>query len=339
MNYNDLIKDLKAKKYSPVYLLHGDESYFIDTITDYFEKNILTEGERAFNYTVMYGKDADARSLIDTASRYPMMASHQLVILKEAQDMKTLKDLQAYCEKPVPTTILVICHKHKKLDTRTKFGKVLKAKAVVFESKKVYDNKIGNWIEDYLKSKKLRVEPNATDLMAEYLGTNLSKVANELDKLAINLPEGSTVNAQVVQDHIGISKEYNVFELQDALAVKNVLKANRIVNHFIANPKKNPLVVVIGTLGNFFTKVYMTYSHAKARDGELAKALGIHVRNEFAASFRVKKFRLAIRNYSRSQTENAISVLKDFDLRSKGVNRDNTSDGDLLKEMVWRILH
>ena len=339
MNYNDLIKDLKAKKYSPVYLLHGDESYFIDTVTEYFEQNILSESEKAFNYTVMYGKDADARSLIDTASRYPMMASHQLVILKEAQDMKTLKDLQPYCEKPVPTTIFVICHKHKKLDTRTKFGKVLKAKAVVFESKKVYDNQIGTWIENYLQSKKLRVEPNATDLMAEYLGTNLSKVANELDKLAINLSEGSTVNTQVVQDNIGISKEYNVFELQDALAVKNVLKANRIVNHFIANPKKNPLVVVIGTLGNFFTKVYMTYSHANARDGELAKALGIHVRNDYAAAFRVKKFRLATRNYSRSQTENAIGVLKDFDLRSKGVNRDNTSDGDLLKEMVWRIMH
>ena len=250
MKYQDLLKDLKKKAYQPVYLLHGTESYFIDAATKYFEDNVLSEGEKAFNYTVMYGKDADARTLIDTASRYPMMAPYQLLILKEAQDMKTLKDLQAYCGKPVPTTILVICHKHKKLDTRTKFGKVLKAKAVVFESSKVYDNQIGAWIEDYLQTKKLRVEPNATELMAEYLGTNLSKVANELDKLVINLAEGSTITPQIVQDNIGISKDYNVFELQDAIGVRNVLKANRIINYFIANPKKNPLVVVVATLYN-----------------------------------------------------------------------------------------
>lgn len=339
MTYNDLLKDLKNKKYNPVYLLHGEESYYIDALTKYFENNILSEGEKAFNFTVMYGKDADARSLMDAAARYPMMAPYQLIILKEAQDMKTLKELKPYCEKPAATTILVLCHKHKKLDTRTKFGKVLKANAVVFESKKVYDNKIGNWIEDYLHSKKLKVEPNATDLMAEYLGTELSKVSNELDKLVINLPQGSTITTKVVQDNIGISKDYNVFELQDALGNKDVLKANRIVNYFIANPRKNPLVVVVGTLYGFFSKVYMTYSLKSERDGELAKGLGIHVRNEYAASFRVKRYRTAIRNYSLAQTEKAIGILREYDLRSKGVENDSAPEGELLKEMVYRIMH
>lgn len=339
MTYEDLLKDLKQKQYKPLYVLHGEEPFFLDKITDYFEEHVLSESEKAFNYTVVYGKEADAKSLIDAASRYPMMASHQLIILKEAQEMKTLKDLQLYCEKPVPTTIFVICHKHKKLDMRTKFGKALKANGVVFQSNRVYDNQVGGWIENYLRSKKLQIEPNATDMIAEYLGTNLSKVANELDKLSINLAEGTKITPQIVQDNIGISKDYNVFELQEALGSKNVLKANRIIQYFISNPKKNPLVVVISTVFSFFSKTYIAHSLRSLNDYELAKKLKLPVKNEYAAKYKVQKYRTAIRNYSQAQIEKAIGILKDYDLRSKGVENVNTSEGELLKEMVYKILH
>ena len=238
MTYPQIIKELKAKKYSPIYLLHGNEPYYIDKISRYVEENVLTEGEKSFNQMIMYGKDTDHKTLIDTCSRYPMMASHQVVILKEAQEMKTLKELLPYIEKPVHTTILVICFKHKKFDGRTKFGKLVKQKALIFESKKLYDNQIPDWIQSYLKDKKLSISPSASVLVAEYLGENLSKVSNELDKLAINLAPGTEVNEKHIQEQIGISKEYNVFELQKALGAKNVVKSNRIINYFISNPKK-----------------------------------------------------------------------------------------------------
>ena len=235
----------------------------------------MTEGEKSFNQMIMYGKDTDHKTLIDTCSRYPMMASHQVVILKEAQEMKTLKELLPYIEKPVHTTILVICFKHKKFDGRTKFGKLVKQKALIFESKKLYDNQIPDWIQSYLKDKKLSISPSASVLVAEYLGENLSKVSNELDKLAINLAPGTEVNEKHIQEQIGISKEYNVFELQKALGAKNVVKSNRIINYFISNPKKNPLVVVVGTLFNFFSKVYLTHFLKNSSEKEMMEKLGV----------------------------------------------------------------
>ena len=238
MTYPQIIKELKAKKYSPIYLLHGNEPYYIDKISRYVEENVLTEGEKSFNQMIMYGKDTDHKTLIDTCSRYPMMASHQVVILKEAQEMKTLKELLPYIEKPVHTTILVICFKHKKFDGRTKFGKLVKQKALIFESKKLYDNQIPDWIQSYLKDKKLSISPSASVLVAEYLGENLSKVSNELDKLAINLAPGTEVNEKHIQEQIGISKEYNVFELQKALGAKNVVKSIELLIILSLIPKK-----------------------------------------------------------------------------------------------------
>lgn len=333
MTYPQIIKDLKAKKFSPVYLLHGDESYYIDKISKFIEEKVLTEGEKSFNQMIMYGKETDHKTLIDTCSRYPMMASHQVVILKEAQEMKTLKELLPYIDNPVPTTILVINFKHKKFDGRTKFGKAVKAKAVVFESKKLYDNKIPDWIQSYLKDKKMTITPSAAALVAEYLGTSLSKVSNELDKLAINLAAGTEINEKHIQEQIGISKEYNVFELQKALGTKDVVKANRIINYFISNPKKNPLVVVVGTLFNFFSKVYMTHFLKNKSEGEMMSALGVR------HAFFLKDYKLAARNYPYQQSQKVIAVLREYDLKSKGVERNNTSDGDLMKEMVFKILH
>jgi len=333
MTYPQIIKELKAKKYSPIYLLHGNEPYYIDKISRYVEENVLTEREKSFNQMIMYGKDTDHKTLIDTCSRYPMMASHQVVILKEAQEMKTLKELLPYIEKPVHTTILVICFKHKKFDGRTKFGKLVKQKALIFESKKLYDNQIPDWIQSYLKDKKLSISPSASVLVAEYLGENLSKVSNELDKLAINLAPGTEVNEKHIQEQIGISKEYNVFELQKALGAKNVVKSNRIINYFISNPKKNPLVVVVGTLFNFFSKVYLTHFLKNSSEKEMMEKLGVR------HAFFLKDYKLAARNYPYQQSQDVISILKEYDLKSKGVDRVNATEGDLMKEMVFKILH
>ena len=333
MTYLQIIKEIKAKKYAPIYLLHGDEAYYIDKISKYIEDNVLTEGEKSFNQMIMYGKDTDHKTLIDTCSRYPMMASHQVVVLKEAQEMKTLKELMPYIERPVHSTILVICFKHKKFDGRTKFGKLVKQKALVFESKKLYDNQIPDWIQSYLKDKKLSISPSAAALVAEYLGENLSKVSNELDKLAINLAPGTEVNEKHIQEQIGISKEYNVFELQKALGTKNVVKSNRIINYFISNPKKNPLVVVVGTLFNFFSKVYLTHFLKNSSEREMMEKLGVR------HAFFLKDYKLAARNYPYQQSQNVISILKEYDLKSKGVDRVNATDGDLMKEMIFKILH
>ena len=333
MTYNEIIKSLRAKDYKPVYFLHGEESFYIDSIADFIENKVLSEGEKSFNQTIFYGKDTDSKTLIDTACRYPMMASHQVVILKEAQDMKGLQELQPYIEKAVPTTILVICHKHKKLDSRTKFAKSLKKHAVLFESKKLYDNQVPDWIADYLKSKKMTTKPSAAQLIAEYLGTNLSKIANELNKLAINLDEGTKIDEKHIQENIGISKDYNVFELQKALGMRDVLKANRIIQYFIANPRKNPLVMIIGTLYNYFSKIYMLHFLRNLPDRELSNALKLR------SDYFLREYKSTARNYNLAKTQNVISVLKEYDLKSKGVDSDATPEGELMKEMVYKILH
>ncbi|MEZ4983707.1 MAG: DNA polymerase III subunit delta [Saprospiraceae bacterium] len=240
MSYNALLQDIRHKKFAPVYFLHGPESYFIDRITDAIEEYALAEHERAFNQTMLYGKDTDHLQVLDAARRFPMMAERQLVILKEAQDMKNLKDLQTYLEKPTPTTVLVICHKHKKYALNTNFGKAVKAHAVLFESATLYDNQVPDWIGGYLKDKQLTASPEIRELLAEYLGAELSKVANELDKLALNVPAGATLTAEMVEQHIGVSKDYGVFEFQKALGLRDIVKSNRIIQYFIANPRKNP---------------------------------------------------------------------------------------------------
>ncbi len=332
VEFKTILADLHNKAYHPVYFLHGEEPYYIDQIASVLESTVLTEAERAFNLTIAYGKDAEPKSIIDTCSRYPMMATHQVVLLKEAQDMKKLADLQPYIEKPVPSTLLVICHKHKKFDARTRFAKAVKKHAVVFESKKPYDNQIPDWIKSYLKDRQLTIQPNAAELIAEHLGTNLSKIANELDKLIINLPGGANVTPKHVQDHIGISKDYNVFELQKALGTRDKAKTLRIVNYFIANERKNPLVVVIATLYNYFSKIYKTHFLRNLSDNELAAALGTR-------PYFVREYKSASRLYPLPKTEAVIGLLREYDLRSKGVDNVGVLPGELLREMTWRILN
>lgn len=335
MTYLDILKDIKKGQYQAVYFLHGTEPYFIDVISDYIEDHVLEESEKAFNQTIFYGKDVNHLAIVDTARRFPMMAPRQVVILKEAQEMKGLKDLQTYLEKPAETTILVICHKHKKFNLNSAFGKVLKKNALVFESKSLYDNQVPDWIQHYLHNKKLKISHEASVLIGEYLGTDLSKVANELDKLAINLEAGTEITRQHIEENIGISKDYNVFELQNALGQKDVLKANRIVNYFASNPKKNPLPMVTGSLYNYFSKIYMLKALRNAPDQEIMNALNLR------SAFFLKEYRLAVRHYPLQEVEKVLDLLKEFDLKSKGVGYISTGkqEGELLKELVWKILH
>ena len=271
MTATDIIKDFKNRKLKPLYLLHGDEPYFIDTVSDFAEHHFLTDAEKGFNQTVLYGKDTDIMTVLGAAKRYPMMSDYQLVLVKEAQDMKWGKDdddkkgmdpLLNYLENPLPGTVLIFCYKYGKFDKRKKTYKAIDKNGLIFESTPLYDSKIPAWIEEYAGGKGYKIEQQASAMMAEYLGNDLSKIANELDKLMLNISAGQTITIQHVQDNIGISKEYNVFELQGALTRKDPFKVNQIINYFEANPKANPMVLVLGNLNNFFSKVLL-YHYSK----------------------------------------------------------------------------
>jgi DNA polymerase III subunit delta len=333
MTYKEVLTLLKKREFRPVYLLHGEEPYYIDLISSFFENQILTEAEKSFNFTVLYGKDTDFKEVVDTARRYPMMAEYQVLIVKEAQEMKTLGELQNYIEKPTPTTLLVLCHKHKKIDVRTKFAKAALQHAFVFESEKLYENKIPDWIANYLKEHKLTISPDAATLLAEYLGADLSKIVNELEKLALNVAQGATITTELIEKYVGISKDYNVFELTRALSVKDINKCNKIVYHLNENSKKNPFIMTIATLYGFFSKVYMLHFVQGKSPAEQAKAIGL--RNEWA----LKEYVTASKNFNLAKTERIIAYLKEYDLRAKGVDNINTEDEELLKELMFKILY
>ena len=335
MTYQQVLSDLKQKKFRPIYFLHGSEAYYIDLISDYIENNILNEAEKAFNQTIIYGKEADHLAVLDAARRFPMMASHQVIIIKEAQEMKTLKKLETYFSKPMETTILVICHKHKRFNTNSKFGKLVKEKAVLFDSKKLWDNQVPDWIRDYLRTKNLRINPRSADLMADYLGTDLSKITNELEKLVINLLQGTEINNAHIEQYVGISRDYNIFELQKALGKKDVQTTGRIVNYFISNPRKNPLVLVIGTLFNYFSKIYMLHFLKNQPDQEIMSKMKLR------STYVLREYKAVLKNYPYSKSVEVLNILKEYDLKSKGVDFNNVGkpNGALLKEMTWRILH
>jgi len=340
MTAEEIIKDLKSRKVKPLYLLHGDEPYFIDLVSNYAEDKLLSDAEKGFNQTVFYGKDTDIMSVLNAAKRYPMMSDYQLVLVKEAQDMKwgkedddkkSLDPLLSYLENPLPSTILIFCYKYGKFDKRKKTYKAIDKNGVVFESGTLYDNKIPAWIEGYAGSKGYPVNEQASAMLAEYLGNDLSKIANELDKLMLNVQAGQAITIQHVQDNIGISKEYNVFELQSALTKKDPYKVNQIINYFEANPKANPIVLVLGNLNNFFSKVLL-YHYVKDKSPQnLARELGVN-------PYFVKDYESAARSYNYSKTMQVIGLLREYDLKSKGVD-SNAGHGDLMKELMFKILH
>lgn len=341
MSAADIIKDIKARKFKPVYLLHGEESYYIDQIIHYMEENILNEMEKGFNQTILYGKDTDMATVMNAAKRYPMMSDYQLIVVKEAQDLKWAKETEgssktaefvlSYFEKPLPSTILVLGYKYGNFDKRKKIYKAIDKNGVVFQSDLVRDYKLAQWIDGLVAEKGYKIAPQASALMAEYLGTDLSKIANEVEKLILNIGNETTIDTDIVQKNIGISKEYNVFELQKALAVKNVLKCNQIINYFADNPKANPMVMVMANLNTYFAKI-LKY-HYLPNKGDAAKELGVN-------PYFVKDYETAARNYSLPKTFDIISLMREYDLKSKGVDSTgNTTDGELLKELLFKMLH
>lgn len=341
MTASDIIKDLKARKFKPVYLLHGEEPYYVDQIVHYMEENLLNEMEKGFNQTVLYGKDTDMATILNAAKRYPMMSDYQLVVVKEAQDLKWGKEtegsskeaefVQAYFEKPLKSTILVLAYKYANFDKRKKIFKSISKSGEVFQSDPVRDYKLAQWIEELVKEKGYKIAPQASALIAEYLGADLSKIANEVEKLMLNISKETTIDTGLVQKNIGISKEYNVFELQKALAVRDVLKCNQIVNYFADNPKANPMVMVMANLNSYFSKI-LKY-HYLPNKNEAAKELGVN-------PYFVKDYEMAARSFNLNKTFDIISLLREYDLKSKGVDSTgNTTDGELLKELLFKVIH
>ena len=334
MNFEQILSDLKNKIYKPIYFLSGNEPYFIDLLTKYIQDNVLTEAEKSFNQTVLYGKETEIHAVINAAKRFPMMANHQVVIIKEAQNIKNIEELIHYANAPLKSTLLVISYKYKTLDKRKKLYKVISENGILYESKKLYDNEVPGWINGYLKRKNTTIDPGAGMLLTEYLGNDLSKVANELEKLIITLPDGEyNITTAHIERNIGISKDYNNFELHKALTQKNVLKANRIVNYFSHNPKDNPFTLTISTLYHFYSKV-LTYHFVKNKQDRRNVAASLKVNPYF-----IGDYEKAAKQYNPKKTVEVISLLREYDLKSKGVNNVSTSHGELLKELVYKILH
>lgn len=333
MTFEEILSQLKNKVYNPVYFLMGEETYFIDIISDYIADNVLDEAEKSFNQTIFYGKDSDINTIINSARRYPMMTQYQVVIIKEAQLLKDIDNLIYYVEKPLPSTILVVCYKYGTLDKRKKLYTALTKNAIVLESSKLYEDQIPSWIGSYVKARKCSIETPAAHMMVEFLGDDLSKIANELDKLIITLPtENRIISPAHIEKNIGISKDYNNFELQKALIQKDILKANRIVNYFSQNQNLNPITLTIGILFSFFSKLLLYHTLADKSQKNAATVLKIR-------PFFVKDYELASKRYSLKKTTDIISCLREYDLKSKGVNNTSTPAGELLKELVFKILH
>lgn len=335
MEYINIINELKNKIYKPIYLLSGEEPYFIDIITEYIIENTLTDAEKGFNQTVIYATDDTKDStIVEMALRYPMMSNYQVVVVKEAQNIKKFEDLTKYSENPLKSTILVINYKHKKIDKRTKFYKNVKSIGVAFDSEKLRDYKIPTWIEDFLKQRNYKISPKASSLLAEFLGTDLNKIVNELEKLIITLPEGNnTISPEHIEKNIGISKDYNSFELQNALGVKDVLKSNKIVDYFIKNPKNNPTIVTISILYAYFVKLMLFHQIKDKSDNKLiASKLKI-------IPFFVNDFKAAARNYSQAKLIQIMSLLREYNMKLLGVSNSSITDGELLRELVFKILH
>ena len=331
LTYKQLISDLEAGKVAPIYLLTGEEDYYIDFICEYIENNILDESVRDFDQQVVYGKDSTMQAIIDSAKQYPMLAPKRLLLVKEAQNLDKWEALIPYLENVQDTTILVFCYKQKKFDKRTKVYKAIEKKGVIFERSKLYDNQLPDWIRDFVKERGFDITPKGAMLIAEALGNDLSKIANEFSKLILNM-KTKLITENDIEEHIGISKDYNIFELQKALGKRDVYKVNQIVGYFAANPKDNPIQKNLPQLYSFFVKLFICNQQADKSQGALASVLGV-------SPFFVKDYVEACSSYNLSKLADIIGYLKECDLKSKGVHNGSTTDGELMKELVFKILH
>lgn len=330
--FRKLKKEIFAGTFKPIYFLHGEESFFIDRIAEEIERHALQEHERDFNLTILYGKDTEPQTVVDTCLRFPMMAERQVVVLREAQTWKidAFDKLVPYFNKPTPTTILVICYKHKKADGRKAWLKDLAKKQVVFDSEKLKEDKLPGWIQQYVSYNKRRIGPVEAKLLADHLGSDLGKLINEVEKLCIITEEGGTITGDLIQRNVGISKEYNVFELQKALGARDHVKAQRIAQ-FMGGDKNSPMVLTIGNLNTYFAKLAIMHANAGKQQNELAAVLKV-------PPFFVRDYASASRNYTPAKLREIQHLLREADLRSKGVGSARSDEGELLRELVARIV-
>lgn len=331
---DEILKELKARQYRPIYYLMGEESYYIDLIADYIADNVLTETEKEFNLTVIYGNETDIASIINAAKRYPMMSEHQVVIVKEAQNLSNIDELAYYLQKPQPSTILVICHKHGVLDRRKKIASEIEKAGILFESKKLKDGQLPAFISAYMKRKGTDIEPKAAAMLADFVGTDLSRLTGEMEKLVITLPRGKTrVTPEQVEQNIGISKDYNNFELRSALVEKDVLKANKIIRYFEENPKTNPIQMTLAVLFGFFSNLMLAYYAPEKSEQGIAAFLGLK------SPWQAREYQAAMHRYTGVKTMRIIGEIRKTDAKSKGVGNSSLDDGELLRELIFFILH
>lgn len=331
-NAKKILSDLQKGEIQPIYFLSGEEPYFIDQISDYIEANILDEAEKGFNQMVLYGRDVTVDDIVSNAKRYPMMADRQVVIVKEAQELsRTIDKLSSYVDNPQPSTVLVICYKYKKLDKRKGLAKALKKHGVHYESKKLYENQVGDWLRDVLVRKGYQISPKATQILVDYLGTDLSKIHNELTKLMLILSQGSEITPETIEENIGISKDFNNFELRKAVGERDIVKAQRISLYFTQNPKDNPLVLTISSLYGFFSNLLKYHGLPQKDKGTVAKALGVN-------PYFIGEYTTAARHYPMKKVSAAIALLREADVKSKGVGASSFATPDLLKELLAKIM-
>jgi DNA polymerase-3 subunit delta len=335
MEHDSIIKDLKSGKAASLYLIAGDEPYYIDLVSKSIEEDLLEEGMRDFNLSILYGRDTDPEKIVSLARAFPMMGDRQVIVVREAQDMDATKRgskmdyLASYAENPQPSTVLALVFKNKAPDKRLTWVKNFSKKGILFESKALRDDQVPSWIEKWLKDKGYSVSPEASRLIAEHLGNKLSNIVNELSKLSIILPPGSKIDPGIVERHIGISKEYNQFELQRALAKKDILKSNKIIAYFASNPKEHPIQASISALYNYFTKIGLVHT---TEPGKLAETLKIN-------PYFVKEYKDAATQYPLAKVVRIIGYLRDTDRKIKGVGNKSIEDEFLMKELVYKILH
>lgn len=333
-----ILKEINNKQFSTVYFLHGEEPYYIDKISDLIEKKCLPEHEKSFNQTIIYGKDTSMSSVIQRARQFPMMADRAVVIVKEAQEISDFdkeegaKLLDAYLQNPLPSTVLVFCYKNKKLDARKAISKSIAKHSKLIYSEKIKDYKLNEWINNYIQSRNLKTTPSACQLLAECLGNDLRKIESEIDKIEINIDGKTIIDEKIIEKHVGISKEFNVFELQKSLLMKDALKSYRIVQYFASNPKANPLPPILINLFNFFNKILIVSTEEDKSESNIAKVLGVN-------PFFVKDYLTGANKFSIAKLIEIISCMRDTDLKSKGVDSGEISEYGLLKELVFKIIH
>jgi DNA polymerase-3 subunit delta len=332
MSVEKIISSWKKQVFKPIYWLEGEEEYFIDKAIDFAEHKILPESEAAFNLTIFYGKDANWADIVNSCRRYPMFAEKQVVILKEGQQMRDIEKLETYVENPLGSTIFIVAYKDKKLDARKKFTKLVKEKGEIVTSKKLYDNQVPEWTRELLESKGLTITQKGLALLVDHIGNDLSRIENEIDKISVNLGKRNSVTEEDIEIYVGVSKEFNVFELQSALAARDLPKAIRIVQYFEANPKAGPIQLVLPSLYSFFSKVFMVFGVTSQDEKSVAAALGV-------TPWFVKDYLAASRIYSYPDVEKVLLLLHQYNLKSVGINDTGTEDASLLKEMMVKIVN